>query len=148
MTPEERKLLITTHLASRLKELLNPDSNHWVDIAEMIMNGWTSDASDDMMKAHTPLWEIIAPLVDGIAIFREVDHMLAQNEGRLLTREVREAMMLEVGRTIATHSTTVEIKGRISRVTSTARVWGGQASLSDTPDDSLGIKDYKDGAGV
>jgi hypothetical protein len=155
MTPDEKKLLITTHLARRLKEVghgsVYRDIN---DIADKIMNGWVSDAGDDMMKTYTPLWEIIAPLVDGIGIYRDIDHLLEGRGGEPLTKEVREAMMLDIARIITAHSTTVEIKGRISRSTSTARVWGGalpgtpewkQLTREDHPDDK---QIYKDGAGV
>lgn len=160
MTPEEKKLLITTHLGEQLKRVMHIDHmppNYYVQCAEIIMNEREDEVRGNQLEHHRGLWDIIAPLTDGIAIYRAVDKLLAAHAGEPLTNEVREGMMLELGRIIATHSRTTEVlraTGMRSSSSGTTRVWGGPLPgtkdwVRMTQDDEeLGSNDYRDGAGV
>lgn len=146
MTPDEKRLLITSHLARLLGEIVTDQmprgKDHMEVVADSVMNGWDEEVRNNQLLHHSALWDIIAPLTDGLAIYRAVDHLLQGRAGEPLTNEVREGIMLDVGRIIATHSRSTEPPRRAlqSRSTGTTRVWGGAPAETK--------EDYRDGAGV
>lgn len=145
MTPDEKRLLITTHMAKLLKELntdpILPDTDHFERLAEGVMNGWDEEVKGNQLIHHKALWDIIAPMLDGIQVYKAIDQVLWHHDGEPLTRQLRESIMLDVSRAIAAHSRTSEVVPRQSRSRSTGQVWGG-------PPPGLTREDLEDISGV